>query len=342
MYIYTLEYYLKIKEKFYKNLITKLQDENEKYILNNKNIEIYNQHNRHDKIFRMLLNNKQEAVEFINENIDVGEKLTEDKIEKYETRYITKKYEDRETDIIYKIKNKEIFILIEHQTKEDKTMALRILEYSIEIIRSRELAHEINIKEGKIPQIIPIVLYTGEREWKAKTNIKEMQIEYEKIKEINTIAGYNLIDIRDKEKALKSKSLIAKMSVLERMKTAEEIIEMLEKIEENTKGEEERRLLANVVRYMIGNKLDTDMEKIIKKLEGKGEVKKMHAVEVLRKDRERIRIESLKEGIEKGKIEGKKEGKKEGILYVAKKMLKEGLDEEFISKITGLDKKKFM
>ena len=34
-----------------------------------------------------------------------------------------------------------------------------------------------------------------------------MQIEYEKIKEINTIAGYNLIDIRDKEKALKSKSL---------------------------------------------------------------------------------------------------------------------------------------
>lgn len=89
---------------------------------------------------------------------------------------------------------------------------------------------------------------------------------------------------------------------------------------------------------MIGNKLDTDMEKIIKKLEGKREVKKMHAVEVLRKDRERIRIESLKEGIEKGK----KEGKKEGILCVAKKMLKEGLDEEFISKITGLDKNKFI
>ena len=91
LYIYTLEYYLKIKEKFYRSLITKLQDENEKYILNNKNIEIYNQHNRHDKIFRMLLNNKQEAVEFINENIDLEEELTEDMIEKYETRYITKK-----------------------------------------------------------------------------------------------------------------------------------------------------------------------------------------------------------------------------------------------------------
>ena len=46
----------------------------------------------------------------------------------------------------------------------------------------------------------------------------------------------------------------------------------------------------------------------------------------------------MKEGIR----EGRKEGRKEGILDVAKKMLKEKVDIDFIIKITGLKKEQIL
>ena len=45
------------------------------------------------------------------------EELTEEMIEKYDTKFITSIYEKREADIVYKLKGKEVFFLIEHQTK---------------------------------------------------------------------------------------------------------------------------------------------------------------------------------------------------------------------------------
>ncbi len=49
--------------------------------------------------------------------------------------------------------------------------------------------------------------------------------------------------------------------------------------------------------------------------------------------------EGLKDGIQKGKIEGKKEGKYEQKIVIAKKMLKENIDINIITKITKLTKK---
>lgn len=48
------------------------------------------------------------------------------------------------------------------------------------------------------------------------------------------------------------------------------------------------------------------------------------------------RREGIKEGKKEGKIEGKKEGKKEGKIEAALKLLKKGMDIDFISEITDL------
>ena len=64
-----------------------------------------------------------------------------------------------------------------------------------------------------------------------------------------------------------------------------------------------------------------------------------HVHEVLRRDAERERKKAIAEGLAEGKArgmeEGIREGRKEGILDVAKKMLKEKVDIDFIIKITG-------
>ena len=49
---------------------------------------------------------------------------------------MTKYLKNKEADVIYKLKNREVFFLIEHQTKIDYTMPLRILEYETQIMES--------------------------------------------------------------------------------------------------------------------------------------------------------------------------------------------------------------
>ena len=147
MIIYTLKDYLKIY-KLIKINTYKLREDEEKYITQEKS-----NHNKHDKIFRDILNDKKEVTKIINTYIKPKTKLNMQDLEKYETRYITKIYEERLADIVYKIKGKEIFFLIEHQTKVDKKMAYRILEYSMEIIRGRIKNIKGQIEKSGIPNI---------------------------------------------------------------------------------------------------------------------------------------------------------------------------------------------
>ena len=92
--------------------------------------------NSHDKIFRKILDNKEEAEKIINRVLKKEFLISADNIEKYNSSYISDKLRNSEADVVYKLKNKDIFFLIEHQTKIDYSMPYRILKYEVEIIES--------------------------------------------------------------------------------------------------------------------------------------------------------------------------------------------------------------
>ena len=323
MIIYTQKDYLKIY-KLIKINTYKLREDEERYVIQEKS-----NHNKHDKIFRDILNDKKEVTKIINTYIKPKTKLNMQDLEKYETRYITKIYEERLADIVYKIKGKEIFFLIEHQTKIDKKMAYRILEYSMEIIRGRIKNIKGQIEKAGIPTVIPIVIYTGEKLWNAKQEITEMKVKFETIKKVETITGYNLIDIRDKEKAIRDDLFISKISIIERLKNTDEIIETIEQIYNNLNRKEDKKKLLEIIDYLLEDEINKKTlerlkEKIIKEKEGGIEM--MHAKEVLRRDR----LKAIKDGENRGKKEEK--------LSIAKKLLEEKIDVIFIEKVTGLTK----
>lgn len=108
-------------------------EENEEYSFESQDKEYEKINNIHDKMFRDLLSDKEELVVFLKKYLDFS--LDENDIENYSTNYITKTYKNVVSDIVYKIKNKNVFILIEHQSKVDYNMLIRLMEYSIEIIR---------------------------------------------------------------------------------------------------------------------------------------------------------------------------------------------------------------
>ena len=65
--------------------------------------------NSHDKIFRKILDDKKEVSRLINKVLDVDDGITSAEIEKYNSSYISDKLINSEADVVYKIKNQQVF-----------------------------------------------------------------------------------------------------------------------------------------------------------------------------------------------------------------------------------------
>ena len=114
---------------------------------------------KHDKIFKEILDNKREGAKIISKKSDY--KISESEIEKYNRKFVLPELENRESGVIYKLKDKPVFFLIEHQTKVDYSMPFRMLEYSMAIIKSAITKEKMKSSKEIFPVVIPIVLYTG-------------------------------------------------------------------------------------------------------------------------------------------------------------------------------------
>ena len=74
-----------------------------------KIVSIDSVNQKHDKTFKEILSNKKEMTKFLEQFIGME---VEEELEKHNSSFINKHYERRESDIIYKMKNKEIYYLI--------------------------------------------------------------------------------------------------------------------------------------------------------------------------------------------------------------------------------------
>lgn len=317
-YIEYLKYSRIIKEEY------SLNEEVAEYKYDNKKIN-----HIHDKTFRKILDDKKEFTIFINKIFNLEEKLEEKDIEKYNRKFVSVDYTNQESDVIYKLKNKEIFILVEHQTKIDKKMPIRILKYELEIIRSR--MDENNRLE--FPIIIPIVLYTGKQRWNAKINYPSYNSELARYRGIKKVE-YNLVDINDYtiEDLYKENSILTKIMILEKSNKYIEIINNVDKIVNKvydsklytqTQKEMLLNILNNTMINIVGNKKMKEY-----KIKLKGGENMLALYEMIENERNEIYSTGIKEGKVKGKIEG--------IKAIAKKMLRMKFDKDTIMKATGI------
>ena len=291
-----------------------MSDQYEKYYVVN---------HQHDKIFRTVLDRKSDAIALINKALNT--QLEVQDIEKYNSSFINKVFQNREADIVYKIKDRSIFILIEHQTKVDYLMPYRILEYEVAIMQSAIDLDKIKNKESKIPLVISIVLYTGNKKWNAKKYLEENQEKIEGIE--NGLENYNLIDINEltEKDLLEDNSFISKMMLIEKSKNTENIVEILEKIVKITK-EEDKDTLRRIISIILEEKIGiTKAKELIEKMEG-DEGNMLAVVDMIRRENQ-MYIEI-----------GKKEGELKEKIKIVTNMLKEKFNIETIQKITGINK----
>ena len=317
---------LKNKEVYTLNKIGHIfciKEDDEEYYTNS------NYNSKHDKLFKIILSDKIEAAKFMNKVLKMEYKIKSEKMELYNKEYITTMFEKMESDIVYKIAEKNTYIIIEHQSTVDRTMPYRIFQYTGELLRNVIDKEKIKNIDYKQPRIISIVLYTGDRTWNIEyvDDLQEPLAGYPKVKPL-----YRLVDVNkfSKSELLEDDLMVSKAMLIEKEKSIEGILKALEQINKKLSINSDKRqmqLFITIVRYVL---LSINDEETRKKLEK--EIEKMKGVEENMLHATMV----LNEAFEKREKKGKSEGVKNEKIATAKRLLKKKMKPDFISEITGL------
>ena len=314
-------------------------NELEKVELRNKKV-----YHKHDKSFKFILASTEEMARFLSGFL--GVELKNEKLEEQKTAFINENFEKMESDIIYKIKDTEIYFLIEHQSSIDRNMPERILKYSLALRDAiKRNAEQKNIKDSIRLIVVPIVVYTGSKKWNVGINFSSMQIskeeyqkykldhKYEFYKEFLIKQKYKLVDVNQysKQELINKNTKMSNMLLIEKCNTKEELIKTLLDLVKITEDKEMLKWLEKVVRYILPDMLGEERKVILENIRRK-EVENMEYYDNGWCSRI-IRNEKRKEArlIRKGKSEGKMEV----ILEIIKNMLKLNQDEKTIMKFTN-------
>jgi len=154
-------------------------------------------------------------------------------LERVNGSYVTDDLRARSDDVVWRVraggKWVYLYLLFEFQSSVDKHMALRMMVYTgllyQDLIKSGQ-----GLPKGRLPPVLPIVLYNGHRRWTAPTNIADLipplpspmngyvpQAKYLLIDE-NTCIDHPLPSVRN---------LVAALFRLERPRSPNDIIDLI-------------------------------------------------------------------------------------------------------------------
>jgi predicted transposase/invertase (TIGR01784 family) len=132
--------------------------------------------NPHDKFFKQMFSKKEVARDFFDNYLpeELLKIVDTESLEIRKDSFIGADYKDRFSDLIYEvnIRNEEgyIYCLFEHKSYTDKLVSLQLLKY---LTRIWDLHLKQN-KGEKLPVILPIVIYHGQRKYNIKSNFNSL------------------------------------------------------------------------------------------------------------------------------------------------------------------------
>ena len=105
MKVFTYENYIEIIHTLRLNAVLQLAEEKSNYCV----MKSEENSKSHDKLIKSVLKDKIEILKFINQFIYSGYEIETDDIITFTNSYVTEKYKSKEADLVYKLKNEEIF-----------------------------------------------------------------------------------------------------------------------------------------------------------------------------------------------------------------------------------------
>ena len=135
----------------------------------------------HDQSYKLLFSHPEMVADLLRGFVreDWGQHLDFESLEKVVGTYVADDLRGREDDVIWRVRWGQdwlyVYLLIEFQSTVDRYMAVRILVYVgllyQDLVRSGNLA-----AEGRLPPVLPIVLYNGSRRWDAPVDVTDLVV----------------------------------------------------------------------------------------------------------------------------------------------------------------------
>lgn len=296
----------------------------------------------HDQNFRASLSNIEVAKEFLKIHLprQVFKTIKLNTLSICQTSYITPDLQEHLSDILYKAKtinNKDCYtyLLIEHQSTATWDMPIRILQYQLSIIDSHLKQYPT---QKKIPTVVSLLVYNGTKSpYPYTLNIFDLFNDVELAKKTFAKPAH-LIDLTTMpDEKIKKHNLVGLLEFAQKhvrdrkflkqaTETLTQILDGLEAyINTNSLIEDNNSWLKNYIHsnlhylYYFANIINE--QEFAEKLETVNFVKQEKIMGALAR---KIEQQGMEKGMEKNKVE------------VAKSMLSEGSDVNFISKVTKL------
>jgi predicted transposase/invertase (TIGR01784 family) len=270
----------------------------------------------HDHAYKALFSHP-EMVRDLLDGFVCGEWLAQldyASLEKVNSTYVTDDLRGRSDDLVWRVKWREdwiyVYLLLEFQSTVDPSMAVRMLAYVAllyqDLIKSQKLVH------GKLPRVLPLVLYNGFVRWYAKDEISALiHAEPRALDAYQPYLRYLLVDerqYRDSDLA-PMRNLAAVLFRLERGDTRDAINDALAKLMEWLEGPEQsslRRAFETWLNRIMLPRYTRVHDDRVRELP---EVRAMWAERI----REEFRLEHLEEGRREGREQGLEQGLERGL-----------------------------
>jgi predicted transposase/invertase (TIGR01784 family) len=267
----------------------------------------------HDNGYKRLFSHPEMVTDLIRGFVreDWVHDLDFSTLEKVSGSYVTPELRSRESDVVWRVRWERdrwlyVYLLIEFQSTVDPFMALRMMVY-LGLLYQDLVQHRQLTAAGKLPPILPLVLYNGYAPWGAARELSEL---------IETVPGgleqyrpqlrYCLLDeARIADSELESlRNLAAALFRLEKSRGPEDIQRVLVALIEWLREPELAELRRSFTAWLLGVLLPARIPGIvIPQVADLQEVKSMLAERVMEWT-EQWKHEGFEKGVEKGLEKG--------------------------------------
>lgn len=247
--------------------------------------------------------------------------LTPEQVELCDKEFVLEDYQKRIADLVYKIHLPEtelyVYLIMELQSTVDFTMPFRLLTLIFGLLLKIFLEtpeKERERKEFRLPAVLPVLFYNGERRWGAETEFRRYLKEYRYFGEYSLNFQYYLVDLSQvaNDDILNTNTLIDNILALDKNRKSERLGDILDSVMKRMEelGENDRISFQKWLEYVLLASANKENEEAVKQLiemirEGKGETKMIHGIQVIIRD-------EYNRGVNDGKEEGREEGRAEG------------------------------
>ncbi|HBL8919611.1 Rpn family recombination-promoting nuclease/putative transposase [Escherichia coli] len=289
----------------------------------------------HDALFKSFLTHPGTARDFMEIHLpkDLRElcdldslKLESASLKLESASFVDEKLRALHSDILWSVKTREgdgyIYVVIEHQSREDIHMAFRLMRYSMAVMQ-RHIEHD---KRRPLPLVIPMLFYHGSRspypwslcwldEFAAPTTARKLYS-----------AAFPLVDV----------TVVPDDEIVQHRRVA-----LLELIQKHIRQRDLMGLIDQLVVLLVTECAnDSQITALLNYILLTGDEARFKAFisELTRRmPQHRERIMTIAERIyNDGWLLGMEKGKEEGEQRLLRLLLQNGADPEWIQKITGL------